>query len=66
MPSSPGADFEEHFFNVFFTRAGVIGESSKSSVIVGEGTQSSTQDGKVEYCVLDSEKSLKSRHMLQS
>ena len=41
---------------VFFTRDGVMGESSKSSVIVGEGTQSSTQDGKVEYCVLDSEK----------
>ena len=48
MPSQPGEEVEEHFFNMLFTAFGVRGESSNSSVMVGEGTQLPTQSGKQE------------------
>ena len=37
MPSDPGEEVEEHFFNIHLIALGVIGETSYSSMIVGEG-----------------------------
>ena len=47
MPSIPGDDEDGLFFRIDLTSEGVMGESSKLSVIVGGGgMQSKTQSGR--------------------